>query len=269
MSVAFDPQGGTLASGSGDKTVKLWEVRSGKLLRTLEGHTEPVDIVAFSPDGRLLASKSGDQTIRLWSCETWETVAVIPEPTITNRWIPALAFHPTLPLLATAGSEPDTPEDERSRLIHLWELDYDVLLGQRAGHGGGARGPSHDRQDRAGGRSQRGQIGAGLSPDPRPSSRSRRPRTGSSSGCFPPWASAARTGRTARRSSGTSRASPTTGWSTRSSWTTPTWRWCCSMPRTSATRCTAWASGSSNSKRGKVAAPSSSWPRRRIAGAVR
>ena len=42
MSVAFDPQGGTLASGSDDKTVKLWEVRSGKLLRTLEGHQSAV-----------------------------------------------------------------------------------------------------------------------------------------------------------------------------------------------------------------------------------
>ena len=131
--MAFDPQGATLASGSTDNTVKLWEARSGKLLRMLEGHTMRVDRVAFSTDGRLLASKSHDGTIRLWSCETWETVAVIPEPTHTTFWIPALAFHPTLPLLATVGSEPGTPEDERCRLIHLWELDYDVLLGQRAG----------------------------------------------------------------------------------------------------------------------------------------
>ncbi len=40
MSVAFDPSGRTLASGSGDNTVKLWEVASGKLLRTLEGHED-------------------------------------------------------------------------------------------------------------------------------------------------------------------------------------------------------------------------------------
>lgn len=132
LSVAFDQQTGTLASGSADTTIKLWATRSGKLLQTLEGHTGTIDIIAFSPDGRILASKSRDQTIRLWSCETWETVAVIPEPTRTD-WIPALAFHPTLPLLATAGSEPGTPDEERSRLIHLWELDYDVLLGRRAG----------------------------------------------------------------------------------------------------------------------------------------
>ncbi len=130
--VAFDPQGGTLASASQDKTMKLSDARSGKLLRTLEGHTGRVEIVAFSPDGRLLASKSGDHTIRLWSCATWETLAVIPEPALSRPWIPALAFHPTRPLLATAGSEPDTPDRERSRLIHLWELDYDVLLGDRA-----------------------------------------------------------------------------------------------------------------------------------------
>src|SRR5262249_57148036 len=104
-SVAFDPQSGSLASGSFDNTVKIWEAQSGKLLRTLEGHTAPVNVVAFCPDGRLLASKSADQTIRLWSCETWETIAVIPEPTRSDWWIPALAFHPTLPLLATAGSD--------------------------------------------------------------------------------------------------------------------------------------------------------------------
>ncbi len=142
-SVAFDPQGRMLASGSRDNTLKLWEVRSGKLLRTLEGHTGDIEIVTFSPDGRLLASKSDDHSIRLWSCETWETVAIIPKPTSTKVWSPALAFHPTLPLLAATGSEPDMPEDERSRLILFYSLDFDVLFGQRAGAATAARAVHH------------------------------------------------------------------------------------------------------------------------------
>lgn len=130
--VAFGAQGAMLATCSGDKTVRVWETRSGKLLRTLERHTARVDCVAFSPDGHLLASKSADHTIYLWSCKTWETVAAITEITPPEEWVPALAFHPTLPLLATAGSESGAPEYQRSRVIHLWELDYEVLLGQRA-----------------------------------------------------------------------------------------------------------------------------------------
>jgi small GTP-binding protein len=130
-SLAFDPQGRMLASGSSDKTLKLWDAHSGKLLRTLEGHTNIVDIVSFSPDGRLLASKSNDKTVRLWNCETWETIAIIPMPK-PDHWIPALAFHPTLPQLAVTGYEPDTPDDQVSSQIQLWELvDYDMLLGQR------------------------------------------------------------------------------------------------------------------------------------------
>jgi small GTP-binding protein len=132
FSVAFDPAGTLLASGSADHTVKIWQLPSGRLLRTLEGHTASVEIVAFSPDGRLLASKSHDNTIRLWSCESWDTVAVIPERT-QNEWNSAgLAFHPKLPLVATTGSEGVMTEDEQSRFIHLWNLDYKSLLAEGA-----------------------------------------------------------------------------------------------------------------------------------------
>ena len=129
-SVAFDPQGVRLASGSYDKTVKLWEADSGNLIRTLEGHTGPIDAVSFSPDGRLLASKSDDGTIRVWDCTNWATVAVIPGRKY-GSWIPALAFHLTLPRLATAGAKPDASDGDWHNLIQIYELDLDVLLGEK------------------------------------------------------------------------------------------------------------------------------------------
>ena len=131
FSVAFDPTGRTLTSGGEDKTVKLWEVESGRLLRTLEGHTNPVACIGFSSAHRLLATKGGgaDGTIRLWNPDTGICVAVIPEPA-SIYWPPGLVFHPRLPLLATVGSDPGTPRDEGDSLIHIWELDVAVLLGQ-------------------------------------------------------------------------------------------------------------------------------------------
>jgi WD40 repeat protein len=68
--VVFTPDGNTLASGSRDKTIKLWNVRSGESEFTLKGHTAFVSAVAFACDGKTLASGSGDQTIKLWDVES-------------------------------------------------------------------------------------------------------------------------------------------------------------------------------------------------------
>ncbi|MFN6175164.1 MAG: WD40 repeat domain-containing protein, partial [Dolichospermum sp.] len=62
--------GQTLASGSGDKTVKLWDVQTGDCVRTLQGHSSWVMSVAWSPDGLTLASGSDDHTVKLWDVQT-------------------------------------------------------------------------------------------------------------------------------------------------------------------------------------------------------
>ena len=72
MSVAFSPDGKTLASGSMDDSIKLWDVASGKNTATLKGHDNDVYSVAFSPDGKTLASGSIDQTIKLWDVASHE-----------------------------------------------------------------------------------------------------------------------------------------------------------------------------------------------------
>lgn len=126
MSMTFDSSGHTFASASWDRTIKLRDARSGRLLRTLEGHTNWVNNIAYFPDQRLLASIAWDGTVRLWSSDTGAGVIIIPEPSGQNYY-QGLAFHPRLPLLATVGSDLGTITDE---VIHIWELDLAVLLGQ-------------------------------------------------------------------------------------------------------------------------------------------
>ncbi|MEZ5449814.1 MAG: WD40 repeat domain-containing protein [Thiolinea sp.] len=68
-SIVFSPDGKTLASGSSDYSIRLWDAHSGASLKTLQDHSGAVNSVAFSPDGKTLASGSDDHSIRLWEPE--------------------------------------------------------------------------------------------------------------------------------------------------------------------------------------------------------
>ena len=64
--VAWSLDGQILASGYNNGIIRLWDVKTGKLIKALEGHTGNVNSVAWSPDGHVLASGSDDYTVRLW-----------------------------------------------------------------------------------------------------------------------------------------------------------------------------------------------------------
>lgn len=76
-SVDFSQDGKTLATGSFDKTIKLWDIDNGELLRTFIGHTNWVTCVTFSPDGKNLASASEDFTIKIWDSESGKLIKTL------------------------------------------------------------------------------------------------------------------------------------------------------------------------------------------------
>jgi WD40 repeat protein len=93
VSFTFSPDGRYIAGASLDTTVRLWDVESGGLVATLQGHIDRVRSVAFAADGRYIASGAGsaDGTVRLWEVRTGACLAVLEQH---SGEIASVAFSP-------------------------------------------------------------------------------------------------------------------------------------------------------------------------------
>lgn len=91
LSVATSPDSNYVATGSRDKSAKLWELSTGREVRTFLGHDFSVTAIGFTNDGKTLVTGSNDKTVRLWDVNTGEELASI----LVNYRVTSLAIDPT------------------------------------------------------------------------------------------------------------------------------------------------------------------------------
>ncbi|MFN6299244.1 MAG: WD40 repeat domain-containing protein, partial [Microcystis sp.] len=98
LSVDFGSNNKFLASGSKDKTIKIWDIKRGTEVKTLSEHSDHINSVSVSPNNQLLASGSDDKSLKLWDLKAGKAIISIPHP----QKIYSVCFSPDGNYIATA-----------------------------------------------------------------------------------------------------------------------------------------------------------------------
>ena len=122
-SVAFSPDGTTLASAGRDKSVKVWDTSTWQCLRTMKGHASWVYSAAFSPDGKTLASGSADSSIKIWDISTYQCLHTLEGDT---SYVLSVVFSPDSKTLVSASYKE----------VKLWNTSTWECLRRLKGHEG-------------------------------------------------------------------------------------------------------------------------------------
>ncbi|MFM9948260.1 MAG: TIR domain-containing protein [Saprospiraceae bacterium] len=123
-SLAVSPDGTWFASGSKDKTIKIWDMETGECRATLEGHTDDVNSVAITPDGKRIFSASDDNMIGVWSVESGKRLAKWQASKHLVRSIVVLPDGKRL-ISSGAGGDP---------ILKIWDVATHELLATLKGH---------------------------------------------------------------------------------------------------------------------------------------
>jgi WD40 repeat protein len=121
--VSFHGQLPILASASDDGSIKLWDTKSGKLIRSIDNaHPNGVLALAFLPDGKTIASAGKDRRLNLWDIDTGANRLSLE---VADSWIYGIAVHPNGQTIAIA---------EADKKIHLWDLPTRSRVKTLVGH---------------------------------------------------------------------------------------------------------------------------------------
>ncbi|MGK3963275.1 TIR domain-containing protein [Sorangium sp. So ce118] len=121
-SCALSPDGQRIVSASSDRTLKVWDLATGRLLSNLEGHSAWVTACALSPDGQRIVSASSDRTLKVWDLATGRLLSTLEGH---SAWVTTCALSPDGQRVVSASFD---------TTLKVWDLATGRLLSTLEGH---------------------------------------------------------------------------------------------------------------------------------------